>query len=80
MQGDLLLPDGDAVIALSAGLRIKRTPRSTADIEALRCWRWGAIGGRNGIAPSRVALRSGQSIERGVEPIQLATPVPAWNY
>jgi hypothetical protein len=25
VQGDLLLPDGDAVIALSGGLRIKRT-------------------------------------------------------
>src|ERR1700741_4409241 len=43
-------------------------PRSTADIEALRCWRWGAIGGRNGVAPSRLALRSGQSVERAAEP------------
>jgi hypothetical protein len=36
------------------------------------------IGGRNGVAPSRVALRSGQSVDE--EPIRLATPVPAWNY
>ena len=61
---DLLLPHGDAVIALSAGLRIKRA-LDGAEIDSLisdllgaqKRWRWGAIGGRNGIAPSRVALR-----------------------
>jgi hypothetical protein len=48
---DLLLPDGDAVIALSRGLRIKRTLDGAEIVLPL-----GAIGGRNVIAPSRVAL------------------------